>query len=136
MKCEAQPKASRARRIRIVFASGTADTWKAARASRALFAALALVLACASATVAHEERLLVGKVETIDLARKLLVVTRVDAAARHRLEVTPETEVIACRSVTGLGAVRAGGLVRVKYLEKAGSPLEVQSILVLGGGRP
>jgi hypothetical protein len=96
---------------------------------------LALLGAWPTASAAHEERLLVGRVETIDIARKLLVVTRVDAAARQRLEVTPETEVIACRSVTGLGAVRAGGLVRVKYLEKAGSPLEARSILVLEGGR-
>ncbi len=92
---------------------------------------LALLGAWPTASVAHEERLLVGRVETIDLARKLLVITRADAAARQRLEVTPETEVIACRSVTGLGAVRAGGLVRVKYLEKPGSPLQVQSILLL-----
>jgi hypothetical protein len=95
---------------------------------------LVLVAAWPTVTAAHEERLMVGRVETIDLARKLLVITRADAAARQRLEVTPETEVIACRSVTGLGAVRAGGLVRVKYLEKPGSPLEVQSILLLGGG--
>jgi len=85
--------------------------------------------------MAHEERLLVGRVETMDPARKLLVVTRGDDGPRQRLEVTPETEVIACRGVTGLGAVRAGGLVRVKYLEKPGSPLEAQSILLLGGGR-
>ena len=92
---------------------------------------LVVVVVWPAVSVAHEERLLVGRVETIDVARKLLVVTRADAAARQRLEVTPETEVIACRSVTGLGAVRAGGLVRVKYLEKPGSPLQVQSILLL-----
>ena len=104
-----------------------------ARNSYALLRVVLLVVVVVWPAVsgAHEERLLVGRVETIDLARKLLVITRADGAARQRLEVTPETEVIACRSVTGLGAVRAGGLVRVKYLEKPGSPPEAQSILLL-----
>jgi hypothetical protein len=96
---------------------------------------LALLGAWPTVTAAHEERLLVGRVETIDLARKLLVVTRPDAGGRQRLDVTPETEVLVCGSASGLGAVRTGGLVRVKYLDKPGSPPEVRSILLLGSGR-
>jgi hypothetical protein len=96
---------------------------------------LALVALWPGAAAAHEERLLVGRVETIDAGRKLLVIAGADSGERRRLEVTPETEVIACREGGGLRAVRAGGLVRVKYLDKAGSVPEAQSILVLGGGR-
>jgi hypothetical protein len=88
-----------------------------------------------AAAAAHEERLLIGRVETIDLVRRLLVVVGADGGERRRMEMTPETEVLSCRAVPGLAAVSAGGLVRVKYLEKAGSPSRAESILVLGGGR-
>jgi hypothetical protein len=83
----------------------------------------------------HEERLLVGRVDAIDAARKLLVVTGVQDGERRRLEVNPETEVIVCRTAAGLAVISAGGLVRVKYLDRPGSTPEVQSILVLGGDR-
>jgi len=97
---------------------------------------LLMLLACAPATVvAHEERLLIGRVETIDGARRHLVVVGAEGSARRRLEVTPETEALACRAAPGLAAVSAGTLVRVKYVEKAGSPSRAESILVLGGGR-
>ena len=86
------------------------------------------------AAAAHEERLLVGRVETIEPARKLLVVVATQGGERRRLEVNPETEVVACRSNAGLAVVRAGATVRVKYLERAGSPGEVRSVLLLGGG--
>jgi hypothetical protein len=96
---------------------------------------LVLVGLFPAAAAAHEERLVIGRVETIDPARRLLVVAGADGGERRRVEVTPETEVLSCRMVTGLAAVSAGGHVRVKYLEKAGSPSRVESILVLGGGR-
>jgi hypothetical protein len=83
---------------------------------------------------AHEERLVVGRVEAIDPARKLLVVS-VQDGERRRLQVNPETEVIVCRTTAGLAVISAGGLVRVKYLDKPGSTPEVQSILVLGDRR-
>src|SRR3989442_15337065 len=101
----------------------------AGRAALALVAALGLWTAPAAG---HEERLLVGRVETIDPARRLMVVRKADGE-RRRLEVNPETEVIACRTRAGLTAVRAGGLVRVKYLEKPGNAAEAQSMLLLGG---
>ena len=84
---------------------------------------------------AHEERLVVGRVETIDVARGRLVVVGAEGSERRRLEVTPETEALACRAATGLAVVSAGTLVRVKYVEKPGSPSRAESILVLGSGR-
>ena len=81
----------------------------------------------------HEERLLVGRIETIEPAKKLLVVD--DGGQRRRLEVNPETEVIGCRAAAGLGALSAGAMVRVKYLERAGSASEVSSVFLLGSRR-
>ena len=96
------------------------------------FGLLVAIALWAAPTAGHEERFIVGRVEAIDPARKLLTVSG-DGGERRRLEVDPETEVIACRTRSGLDVVRAGGLVRVKYLEKPGSPPEAQSILLLGG---
>ena len=84
---------------------------------------------------AHEERLLVGRVEAIEPARKLLVLVEASGGGRRRLEVNPETEVIACRSSAGLGVLQPGAMVRVKYLERAGAPSEVKSVLLLGSRR-
>jgi hypothetical protein len=96
---------------------------------------LAVMLFLAGTAAAHEERLAVGRVETVDATKKLLVVVPRDAADRRRLELTPETEVLACRAGVALGAIRAGATVRVKYLDKPGNAPEAQSIFVLGGGR-
>ncbi|MBI1846377.1 MAG: hypothetical protein HY294_05255 [Candidatus Rokubacteria bacterium] len=84
---------------------------------------------------AHEERLLVGRVEAIEPVRKLLVLIDAKGGARRRLEVNAETEVMACRSSAGLGALQPGIMVRVKYLERAGAPSEVKSVLLLGSHR-
>ena len=84
---------------------------------------------------AHEERLLVGRVETIEPGRKLMVVVDAQGGARRRLEVNAETEVIACRDRAGLAVLQPGAMVRVKYLERAGSLGEVRAVLLLGGGR-
>lgn len=84
---------------------------------------------------AHEERLLVGRVETIEPARKLLVLVDTQGGARRRLEVNPETEVIACRTSAGLAVLTPGSLVRVKYLERAGGASEARSVLLLGSRR-
>jgi hypothetical protein len=96
---------------------------------------VALLALFPAAAAAHEERLVIGRVETFDPVRRLLVVVGADGGERRRVELTPETEVLACRVAAGLAAVSAGGHVRVKYLEKAGSPSRAESILVLGGGR-
>ena len=83
---------------------------------------------------AHEERLLVGRVETIEPGRKMMVVVDARAGERRRLEVNPETEVMVCRTNAGLAVLHPGATVRVKYLERAGSPGEVRSVLLLEGG--
>jgi hypothetical protein len=88
-----------------------------------------------AAGVAHEERLLVGRVEAIEPARKLLVLVAVQGGERRRLEINPETEVVACRTRAGLAVVQPGALVRVKYLERAGGPFEARSVLLLGNPR-
>ena len=82
----------------------------------------------------HEEQLLVGRIETIEPAKKLLVVDG-QGGLRRRLEVNPETEVIACRAAAGLGALQPGAMVRVKYLERAGGASEVSSVFLLGSRR-
>jgi hypothetical protein len=99
----------------------------------ALLAALVLG-AWSGPSAAHEERLLVGRVEAIEPARKVLVMVDAAGGVRRRLEVNPETEVIACRR-DGLGSLRAGAMVRVKYLERAGAPSEAKSVLLLGSAR-
>jgi hypothetical protein len=100
---------------------------------RALGVLLTTVLTLWPAPVmAHEERLLVGRVETVEPARKLLVVRDTQRGDRRRLEVNQETEVMVCRTGTELSALRPGGLVRVKYMERSGGELEVRSILLLG----
>jgi hypothetical protein len=106
-----------------------------ARAGWATVAAALVLALWPRPGAAHEERLLVGRVETIAPARKLLVLVDAQAGKRRRLEVNPETEVIACRTGAGLAVLHRGAMVRVKYLERAGGPLEVRSVLLLGGPR-
>ena len=83
---------------------------------------------------AHEERLMVGRVEAVEPARKLLVVRDAQKGDRRRLEVNRETEVLACRSGADLGVLRPGGLVRVKYIDRPGAEREARSILLLRPG--
>jgi len=83
----------------------------------------------------HEERLLVGTVLQVEPARRLLVVRDARGDERRRLEVNAETEVVICGLATGLAGLTPGSLVRVKYLDRAGSTPDVLSVLVLGPGR-
>ena len=78
---------------------------------------------------------MVGRVELIEPARKLLVVADVQSSERRRMEIDPETEVIVCQGDGLLSGVRAGALVRVKYLDKPGGAAEALSILLLGRAR-
>jgi len=103
------------------------------RAARLALATVVVLGLLSGPAAAHEERLLVGRVETIEPARKLIVVVDTQGGERRRLEVNPETEVIACRTSAGLSVLHPGALVRVKYLERAGSPGEVRALLLLGG---
>jgi hypothetical protein len=99
---------------------------------RPLVALVGLLALLPAGAAAHEERLMVGRVERIEPARRLLVLTDVQSGERRRMAVDSETEVIVCRTETSLAAVRRGGVVRVKYLERAGGEPEAQSILLLG----
>jgi hypothetical protein len=102
--------------------------------ARTLVAAL-VVGAAVGPAMAHEERLVVGRIDTIEPARKLLVVVDAQGSERRRLEVNPETEVVACHGAAGLAALRAGAMVRVKYLEKAGAASVASSVFLLGSKR-
>ena len=90
-------------------------------------------LAVPSWTSAHEERLVIGRVEVVDLAKKVLVVRDPERDRTVRLTVDPETEVRRCRHGTSLAAVPTGARVRVKYLDKPGGAFEALSILILPG---
>ncbi len=104
-------------------------------ATRAGLVAVLMLGLWPGAARAHEERLLVGRVETMEPTRKLMVIVDAQGGERRRLEVNPETEVVACRTNAGLAVLRPGATVRVKYLERAGSLGEARSVLLLGGGR-
>lgn len=106
-----------------------------ARAPAAALALTAAIILAPIAGRAHEERLVLGRVESIEPARKLLVVGDAQKGERRRLEVNAETEVIVCRTNAGISALRPGALVRVKYLDRAGSQPEARSILLLEPGR-
>ena len=105
------------------------------KVARAALLAGLIVAAWSGVGNAHEERLLVGRVESVERARKLLVVADAQGGERRRLEVGPETEVIACGTRSGLAVLHAGAMVRVKYLDRAGAASEAQSILLLGSSR-
>ena len=83
----------------------------------------------------HEERLMVGRVETVEPGRRLLVVVDAQRGERRRLEINQETEVLICRSAADLGALGPGELVRVKYVDRAGTQPQVRSILLIRPGR-
>ena len=103
--------------------------------AKSILLAALVVAAWSGVGDAHEERLLVGRVESLERARKLLVVADAQGGERRRLEVGPETEVIACGTRGGLTVLHAGAMVRVKYLDRAGGGSEAQSILMLGSSR-
>ena len=104
-------------------------------ASRSVWLTALIVVASAGIGDAHEERLLVGRVESLERARKVMVVVDTRGGERRRLEVGPETEVIACGTRGGLAVLHAGAMVRVKYLDRAGAASEAQSVLLLGSSK-
>lgn len=99
--------------------------------------ALALLVGAPVPAAGHEERLAVGRVEAVDDARSLLVLTEAGRSSRLRLQVTPETDVVVCGTAAGLAAVAVGSMVRIKYLDRADAEPQAQSVLLLGtAGRP
>ncbi len=102
----------------------------------ALGAALLTVLWSPLAPPAHEERLIIGHAQVVDLTEKILVVEEDPTRERTvRLVFDAETEVRRCRHGLSLAALRAGTQVRVKYLDRPGGGLEALSILMLPGRR-
>ncbi len=90
-----------------------------------------LAVALTAFAWAHEERLVIGTVQSLDVKRNLLVVRDPERDRTVRLVLDPETQVERCRRGLPLAAVQVGAQVRVKYLDKPGSGLETLSILML-----
>lgn len=101
----------------------------------ALGAALLTILWSLPAPLAHEERLIMGRAQVVDLRGQVLVVEEDPTRERAvRLIVDTDTEVRRCRHRLPLGALRAGTLVRVKYLDRPDRGPETLSILMLSTG--
>jgi hypothetical protein len=81
--------------------------------------------------LAHEERVVIGQVQAIDLAKNMLVVQDPERERTVRLVVDAETQVQRCRRGLTLVSVPVGAKVRVKYLDRPGGSLEALSILIL-----
>lgn len=84
---------------------------------------------------AHEERLVIGTVQSLDLQRNLLMVHDPERDRTVRLAVDADTQVQRCRRGLPLAAVQAGTQVRVKYVDSPGREFETLSILILPSGR-
>lgn len=101
------------------------------RALTAVLGGVLLVVGGSPWALAHEERLVIGQVQVIDLKRNVLVVHDPERDRTVRLVLDAETQVQRCRRGLPLASVQAGSQVRVKYLDKPGGGLETLSILML-----
>lgn len=101
---------------------------------RALGVGLA-AMTLATVAFAHEERLVIGRVERLDLGARLLVVQDPERDRTVQITLDPETEVRRCRLASGLATVRPGAKVRVKYLDRGGGVFHTLSLLVLPDSR-
>lgn len=93
------------------------------------------ILFAAAVALAHEERLVSGRVEAWDATARTLVV---DDRAEDRtvtITVDTDTEVRRCRAGTNTGGLKPGAKVRVKYLDRGREGLETLSVLVLPDGQ-
>jgi hypothetical protein len=99
-----------------------------------LAGAVVCSLGCLYASAwAHEEKLAIGEVETLNLQRNLLVVSELQSGTTLRLTIDTSTEVQLCQRGMPVSAVQVGQTVRVKYLEKKAGGQEALSILILHG---
>lgn len=105
------------------------------RSAALLFGCILLAVGQPAGLWAHEERLVIGTVERLDLQRNLLVVHDPERDRTVRLVVDPDTQVQRCRRGLPLTAVQLGSQVRVKYMDAPGKEFETLSILVLPGER-
>lgn len=84
---------------------------------------------------AHEEQLVIGEVQKLDLQRNLLVVHDPERDRTVRLAVDADTQAQRCRRGLPLAAVQVGAQVRVKYVDSPGREFETLSILILPSGK-
>jgi hypothetical protein len=89
------------------------------------------MLAVGGAALAHEERLVSGRVGRVDLPAGLLVVEDPGQDTRVRVTVDADTAVRRCRAGAGLAALAPGARVRVKYLDRGDGGFDTLSVLVL-----
>ena len=101
------------------------------RVTGTLGAALLALLGLAPGAGAHEERLVIGRIASIDLAQKVMVVQDPERDRAVRLTIDADTEVRRCRHGLSPAAVPVGARVRVKYLDRPGGDPETLSILLL-----
>ncbi len=90
-----------------------------------------MTLVVVATAVAHEERLVSGRVETFDARARVLVVGDRAQDRSVRITVDPDTEVRRCRPDAGVGHLRPGAKVRVKYLDRGDNTFDTLSVLVL-----
>lgn len=108
-----------------------------ARTARSVALAGVVALAGMSVALAHEERLVRGRVRQIDAPKSVLVVEDPERERAVRVTVDADTEVRRCRAGAGLAAVKPGDRVRVKYVDDGrgvatrGRDLDALSVLVL-----
>ena len=86
-----------------------------------------------SSALAHEERLMRGRVQAVDLDKKLLMVQDAERDRTVRLIVDAETEVQRCHPGLPVAALQPGARIRAKYLDRATGSFETLSILMVPG---
>jgi hypothetical protein len=89
------------------------------------------VLGVATLALAHEERLVSGRVETFDAHARVLVVEDRVQDRTVRVTVDRDTEVRRCRTASGLGGLAPGTHVSIKYLDRGDGGFDTLSVLVL-----
>lgn len=98
---------------------------------RIVLVAGVILLALGAAALAHEERLVSGRVGRIDLPARLLVVEDRGQETSVRITVDADTAVRRCRPGAGLAGLAPGARVRVKYLDRGDGGFDTLSVLVL-----
>jgi hypothetical protein len=96
---------------------------------------VALVAGLTASAWAHEEQLVIGTVQRLDVQQNLLVVHDPERDRTVRLVVDSDTRVQRCRRGLPVTAVQVGSQVRVKYMDTPGKEFETLSILILPGER-
>ena len=99
--------------------------------TRVIGVGLLTALGGSSWALAHEERLISGRVQAVDLDKKLLMVQDAERDRTVRLIVDAETEVQRCHPGLPVAALQPGARIRAKYLDRATGSFETLSILMV-----